>query len=226
MRTGRCIPGMLWTPDPARGPCPLVLIQHGGSGHKRDDSILTLVEHLVGVDRFAVAAIDGPIHGQRRVQPTSDRSELLTEFLQYWASDPHVDDMANDWLHLIDSLAALPVIDAGRMAWYGLSMGTAYGLAVVARCKRIQTAVLGKWSANHANSGHLLVEGPNVSARTLFIQHWDDDIFDRAGTLSVFESLGATEKFLMICPGPHFGRGTTELETSLRHLRCGLSQTP
>ena len=34
------VPGVLWTPATASGPVPLVLIGHGGAGHKRDDSRL------------------------------------------------------------------------------------------------------------------------------------------------------------------------------------------
>ena len=36
------MPGVLWTPLEARAPLPLVLIGHGGGGHKMDDSRLDL----------------------------------------------------------------------------------------------------------------------------------------------------------------------------------------
>ena len=41
-RDGRPIPAIAWTPEAAQAPTPLVLIGHGGSGHKREDHILSL----------------------------------------------------------------------------------------------------------------------------------------------------------------------------------------
>ncbi|HEY9279540.1 MAG TPA: alpha/beta hydrolase [Eoetvoesiella sp.] len=219
-RQNRRIPGLLWLPQlPIRSGFPLVLVQHGGSGHKADDSTQELVAELTS-HGFAVAAIDGPIHGERRHHPLP-KAERLQAFLDYWGTNPHLEDFVQDWLCVIESLVTHPEIAPCRLGWYGVSMGTAYGLPVVARSPHIKTAVLGKWSADYINSKHLLAEAPAVSCNTLFVQHWDDEIFDRNGTLAIFDAIGTTQKQLHVYTGGHFGRSAVELEACIAHFsRC------
>src|SRR4051812_50193135 len=59
------VPGILWTPEGATGPRPLVLIGHGGGGDKRMPYVLSLARRLVRHAGYAVAAIDGRGHGDR-----------------------------------------------------------------------------------------------------------------------------------------------------------------
>src|ERR1039458_10620992 len=75
-RGGRIVPGLLWTPVGAAGPRPLVLLGHGGSGHKRQDYALSLARRLVRHHGFGAASIDGPVHGDRRayIRPASASS--------------------------------------------------------------------------------------------------------------------------------------------------------
>lgn len=215
-RDGHRIPGVLWLPDNATGPCPLVLVQHGGSGHKRDAAVLELVGALAARG-VALAAIDGLLHGDRREAP-ADKAALLTEFLAFWQVGGERESLVGDWLHVIAQLSALPDVAAQRIGWCGLSMGTAYGMTVVACCPALRAAVLGKWSASHANSAHLLTDAAQVTAATLFVQHWDDELFDRAGTLDVFTALGTPDKRLVAYPGGHFGRTPEELALTVDFL--------
>lgn len=209
VREGRRIPGLLWLPAQGRAPFPLVLVQHGGSGHKRDDAVLELVEALAGRG-LAVAAIDGLLHGDRRTARTGE-DHLLQAFLSFWHAGGEREQLVADWLAVMQALAVLPDLAAARIGWCGLSMGTAYGLSVVARSPAIRAAVLGKWSASYPNSAHLLVDARSVSASALFIQHWDDELFDRQGTLDVFTALATPDKRLLVYPGRHAGRTAEEL---------------
>lgn len=43
------VPGLIWTPQGALGPWPLVLLGHGGTQHKRIDNVL--VEHRSAIPR-------------------------------------------------------------------------------------------------------------------------------------------------------------------------------
>ena len=63
---GRTVPGVLWTPEHAEAPTPLVLIGHGGSGHKREDHLVSLARRFVRHNAIAAATIDGPVHGDRK----------------------------------------------------------------------------------------------------------------------------------------------------------------
>ena len=76
---GREVPGMLWFPAAASGPVPLVLIGHGGSQHKRSDGPRDLAGLLVRDHGFAAAAIDGPVHGERRSDGRADPAAVFAD---------------------------------------------------------------------------------------------------------------------------------------------------
>src|SRR5262245_40034963 len=64
-RAGQVIPGVVWYPAAASGPRPLVLMRHGGSGHKRNERMVMLGRLFAGNYGWYAAAIDGPVHGER-----------------------------------------------------------------------------------------------------------------------------------------------------------------
>src|SRR5215207_5033694 len=67
------VPGILWTPEAAAGERPLVLVGHGGTGNKRMPYVLSFARRLVRHRGYAVAAIDGPGHGDRaEAEPRGD----------------------------------------------------------------------------------------------------------------------------------------------------------
>ena len=138
-RDGRVVPGLIWTPEGAAGPRPLVLICHGAGNTKRDPYVMSLARRLVRHHTFAAAAIDGPVHGDRRPDSLQDGGLMLLEFGQVWANDPQmVDEMVADWRATLDSLAGLEDVGPGPIGWWGLSMGTILGVPVLAAEERIQ----------------------------------------------------------------------------------------
>src|SRR5262249_59357402 len=64
-RESGIVPGIMWTPAQHERPLPLVLMGHGGSGHKRSDRHLLLGRRFAGVSQIAAAAIDGADPGDR-----------------------------------------------------------------------------------------------------------------------------------------------------------------
>ena len=59
------IPGVLWTPGGADGTRPLIVMGHGGGGHKKVPGIVDGARRFVAECGFAVVAVDAPSHGDR-----------------------------------------------------------------------------------------------------------------------------------------------------------------
>ena len=127
LRDGARVPGVLWTPARAAAPpepSPLVLLGHGGAGHKRDASRLDYARGYVARG-LAAAAIDGPFHGDR-APAEPDRGSEERSF-----DEALVDAMVANSRVTLDALVALEEIDAGRVGYGGVSMGTMFGLPFV-----------------------------------------------------------------------------------------------
>lgn len=187
-------------------PLPVVLVQHGGSSHKGGQDVRDLADVFVRRHGMALVAMDGPVHGGRRdpALALEDRLRIRDQFLALWRdSDEHVRDMTQDWHAVIHSLRALPGCDAARMAWVGLSMGTAYGLPLLASGPGVCAAVIGMWGLSYPNSQRLAADAAQVNCPVLFQQKWDDELFDRPGQLAVFDALATDDKRLCIYPGGH-----------------------
>ncbi len=220
---GRRVPGTLWQPA-ALAPAdrPLVLLQHGGSGHRTDRPTVEAAIRLARDAGFCSAAIDGPVHGDRREDGRAG-PDVQREFVAAWSAGNGKSSFVDDWLAVIQELATLPGIDARRMGWFGLSMGTAFGMSVLGRCPALRAAVLGKWSGNFPNSGHLFHEARRIRCPVLFIQHWNDEFFDQPGTFALFDAIRSDDKRLHIYPGPHAGRNEEELAACVSHLSRALA---
>jgi len=204
---GRKVPVALWTPVHDMGPRPLVCIGHGGSAHKTAAQVTDIALPLVERHHFAVAVIDGPIHGERRGD-WSDANppvglHIRDEFLAHWQSGTSIDPMVADWRGALDALVGLPDVAPEAIGWYGLSMGTAYGLPLVAADRRFCCALLGMWGGDYVNSQRLMDDAPMVQCPVLFQQKWNDELFTREGQVALFDRLGAADKRLKVYMGPH-----------------------
>lgn len=193
---GRNVPAVIWTPVGGHGPFPLVLIGHGGGGHKTDDSRLDLAERYTSRG-VAAAAIDGPWHGERE----RPGGELDDERV--------VDQMVADWRATLDVLCALPEVDAGRVGYGGVSMGTMFGLPFVAAKPRIRAAVFGLDGLRRADGSPVTIgdrlarDARSLTAPVLFLLQWDDELFERSGSLELFDAIGSADKRLLANVGLH-----------------------
>jgi dienelactone hydrolase len=200
----RDVPGLLWSPLEATGPRPLVLVGHGASGSKRESYVLALGTELARRRGFAVAAIDGPVHGDRRSDGGSVPGLVLLEFSQLWAGDPDMTDrMLADWTATLDALQDLDEVGPGPVGFWGLSMGTILGLPFVAADPRIEVAVLGLMGLTGPSRERIALDAPRVRCPVLFLVQWDDELFDRPSAAALFGLLGATDKRLHAHPGRH-----------------------
>ena len=224
-RGGEAIPGILWAPAAISRAAPLVLLGHGGSGHKRSDRMLELGARFARDRGFAAAAIDGPGHGDRGgLTSTADPA-----YRAIWQRPGNVPEMVADWQATLDALSELEQIDAARVGYWGLSMGTMFGLPFVAAEPRIRAAVLGKAGLTGSSvdrtgiAPHLREAAPRVTCPAYFHVQWDDERFDRYGSLVLFDQIAAAEKELHTFPGPHAELTPQALEGSIAFLARHLS---
>jgi dienelactone hydrolase len=159
------VPAVVWLPDSDRGRWPVVLLSHGGGLHKQARYITRLAERLVRDLGCAAVAIDQPYHGERTppgelgLTPLERRSRLGLDAWRARNSSATAQAVA-DWQATIDAVRGLGAGDGAPFGYFGLSMGTRFGIPLTAVEPRITCAVFGLFdrlgSATktlHANPG-------------------------------------------------------------------------
>ncbi|HMO96664.1 MAG TPA: hypothetical protein PKD27_11140 [Tepidiformaceae bacterium] len=221
-RAGDTIPGILWTPEEADGPVPLVLIGHGGQSEKRNENGLALARKFVRRHGIAAAAIDAIDHGERGAIRVVEDPAGHPDYIALWKRPDTFDRMNADWSAVLDALLALGEFDGGRVGYWGLSMGTMLGVPFVASEPRIRAAVLGLcgFKGSSAIRGRFgerhRTDAPRISIPVHFVVQWDDERFDREGAFELFDLLATKDKRLAAYPGlhaevPEEGRDATRL---------------
>jgi dienelactone hydrolase len=194
---------VLWTPVRPEPPTPLVLLGHGASGHKGTAYVADLAKALVRRG-MAAAAIDGPVHGDRRLDGGANSPLAFLEFCQAWSSDPTMtDEMVADWVGALDGLLDLDELGSCRIGWWGVSMGTIIGLPFVAAEPRIDAAVLGLMGLTGPTQDRIAKDAPRVECPVLFLVQWDDELFGRERAISLFDAIGSTDKRMHVHLGRH-----------------------
>jgi dienelactone hydrolase len=215
---GRTVPGVLWLPEDGTGPRPLVLLGHGATRHKRTDYLVALGRRLASDYGFAVAAIDAPGHGDRRTPGHDDDVSLFSDFLAEWSREGTVDDVVAEWQAAIDAVRDLDEVGDGPVGYWGLSMGTIYGVPLAAAEPRIQVAVFGLMGLLGPTRDRLAIDAPSVACPVLLIQQWDDSLIPRAEVFELFDALGSLDKRLHAHPGEHAAVPVEEIAFSARFL--------
>lgn len=209
------VPGLLWTRAGSAGPTPLVLLGHGGSGKKDAANNLAVRDYLTGERGIATLAIDGPAHGDRG--PVTDTSHPA--YSEMWRNPRVVDEMNEDWRGSLDAALALGEFDASAVGYYGLSMGTMFGLPFVAAEPRIAVAVLGLCGVRGTSvdrsgiAARLAADAPRVTCPLMYHVQWDDERFERESAFELYGRLSAADKRLQSTPGLHGGVSVEARET-------------
>jgi dienelactone hydrolase len=190
----RRVPGVLLTPDDDdRRPQALVLIGHGRTLHKRHRAPYSVARRLVRREGVSAALLDQPGHGDR---PPAEDDHTHAERRAMASAD---------WLAALDRLSALPAVDGERVGYWGLSLGTDYGLPFVAGEPRVSVAVLGLYGTHSTRIGDTESLGiaATVDCPLLWVMQWDDEQFDRGGQLDLFDAIGSDDKRMVVYPGGH-----------------------
>jgi hypothetical protein len=118
----------------------------------------------------------------------------------------------------------LDVVPDVPIGYFGVSMGTRFGIPLAAAEPRIMAAVFGLF-------GHPAGDGEAAFARAardvtipvLFLLQWDDELFPRDDGLALFGVLGSRQKTLHANPGGHLEIPRTEVTQAVRFLRQHLT---
>jgi dienelactone hydrolase len=233
---GERVTGVVWTSVGSSGDVPLLLMGHGGSQHKRAPGVAVRARGFVGALGIAVAAIDAPGHGDRT--PSARMRESVDTLRQKMARGEAVGaDIAREnarqavqavpeWRATLDALQAAGVAGVAQpVGYWGMSLGGAIGVPLIAAEPRIKAAVIGLIGLA-AEQGELARAAARINVPIEFVMQWDDELVPREASFALFAALGAADKSLHANPGGHMVRAPAHEEESwqrffARHLRAG-----
>ena len=215
----RPVTGALWSSGAVpRG--SLVLFGHGASGDRYQAPICHLAARL-GRTGCSALAIDGPVHGLRQVGP-GGRAALGEEMRRR----TFIDDMVEDWL------AALAAVreesDVGDIGYFGLSMGSIFGIPTLAGLPETKAAVLGLLGTTRAGrpfAERVRADAARIRCPVLFLMQLEDELFPRDGYLELFDAIASADKRMHANPGLHPQVPGEEIDFAFdflsRHLEQG-----
>ncbi len=220
------IPGILWTPESATTPVPLILLGHPGGLDRMHTRLAARARHAVA-DGFAAATIELPGGGRRPPLAVAEeaRADLLRalEAGESVSADiidrlvlPMVELAVPEWRAALDALLSLPEI-GGPVGYSGGVISIGVRLAVVE--PRIVAAGL---FAGSFVPRTILEEARQVTIPLHVLLQWDDEGNDRQAALDLFDAFGSQEKSLHANMGGHTGVPTFAGENAAgffaRHL--------
>ena len=215
---GRKIPGILWAPEAGPEGCPLLLLGHGGTNHKRTDYVLASARRAVRQHGFMALAIDGPGHGDRLAPGET------VDFDSAWGRDEVTEETTADWRATLDAVQNR--YGATRVAYFGLSMGTMMGVPLIAAEPRIEAALLGLMGVWGPNGRQIRDAAPGVQCPVRFLVQWDDEVVPRETAFKLFGELGTTRKEMRVHPGKHVAVPAAEMRDFPGFLANELARKP
>ncbi len=216
---GRRVPALMLTPDGASGQRPVILLGHGASDRKDAPQMLAIARWFVRREGWAVAIIDGPVHGERLV---GEAANVGQEARQALLHPETYEAMTIDWQRTLDACAELPDVGDQRAAYLSFSMGSVLGVPTVAAEARFHCAVFA--------IGGILNEEPNmfneaadrIERPVLLINQTEDEIFSRESAFRLYDALSGPKR-IFFYPGAHEGVPREAMERTREFLRAHLA---
>jgi dienelactone hydrolase len=116
-----------------------------------------------------------------------------------------------EWQAVLTAVQQLEQVGSGPVGYWGISMGAALGVPLVAAQPRVHAAVLGL-----LGSPELAQAAARITVPVQFLVQWDDEQVPRAESLALFDAFGSAEKTLHANPGRHADLPRFETDSSLR----------
>ncbi|WP_051450728.1 dienelactone hydrolase family protein [Actinospica robiniae] len=218
----------LWEPEHAEPGTPLVALGHGG-GRFRHHPSMTGRARLLTDAGFRAVALDVDGHGPRPRGPEDEKVVAALHAARRAGEpigpivEPYNADLARrtvpEWRALLAGLLARPEIGDAPVGFWGITLGTAVGVPLVAEEPLIRAAVFGLfWPST------LLDAARRITVPIEFALQWDDEHIPREGGLALFDAFASTEKSLHVNAGKHMDMPRFEAAGAVRfferHL-CG-----
>jgi predicted alpha/beta hydrolase len=207
------IPCSIWAATAT--PRGLVLLGHGLGVDRYDRTVLVPAEVLAVEHEAAVLVPEIPLHGVRDAFP-NDPAGVVSRWQGFWASGGSAIICAElramlRWAE--DAFADLPV------AYFGLSLGTQYGLPFLSQTPEVRSAVLGLFGSQPLPKTPLMNRhAPAVRCPVYFVQKLDDELHSVSSSNHLFSTLGSAKKILDSTPGAHRETSMATLRRACRFL--------
>lgn len=212
---GERVPAVIWSPEGARGPRPLVLMGHGGSQHKKTESLRIRASQYAKRLGYAVLAIDAPGHGDRVSREEAARNMAETgarvsgQVRAEWTPE-RLARMAErtrqaipEWKAALDAAQGFDFVGRdGPVGYWGVSMGTAIGVPFVAAEPRIDCAVFGL-AGLRPGAADMAEAAARITIPLEFVFQWEDAVAPREHGVALFDAFASKEKTMHINPGGH-----------------------
>jgi fermentation-respiration switch protein FrsA (DUF1100 family) len=131
-----------------------------------------------------------------------------------------------EWTAAIEGLRTIEYVGDGPVGYWGLSMGTIYGIPLAAADPRVQVAVFGLMGLVGPTRDRLAVDAAALACPVLFLQQWHDSLIPREHVFELFDIIGSVDKRLHAHPGEHAAVPAEEMEASAQFLSRHLSPGP
>jgi fermentation-respiration switch protein FrsA (DUF1100 family) len=200
---GDRVPGRLLLPPEGDGPFPLVLLQHGNQGSKDAPYMLPVAAPWVR-GGAAVASVDFPLHGERENVKLTQllRGALGVEGKSTPAGEVVLQEFVRqaviDLQRALDAAQELPGVDARRIAYAGLSLGSIVGATFCAIDPRPCAAALalggGGFGLPGVDPTHHV--GGFAPRPILFVNASQDERVPRAAAEALYEAAGEPKEIL------------------------------
>jgi dienelactone hydrolase len=210
---GDSVPGVIWAPENPTKDHPILLMGHGGSQHKKFVGVVSRAHRYVKELGFVVVAIDAPGHGERI--PSEQSVKFVTELQKRMAERQPVGEMVAtemarlalqatpEWQATLDAVQALDHVGRdGAVGYWGIAMGGAMGVSLIASEPRISAAVLGL-AGLPLNNQELADTAARITIPIEFFLQSNDPLLPRDSGIALFDAFGSQEKTLHINSGGH-----------------------